>query len=314
MELLIGIDGGGTKTDFLICDENGTSLKRFQKGPSNPIDIGMEKCIAVLRSGIEEIREAFPNVAIRSVYAGLAGGMSGNNKELIYIQLKSMFSEETIVGNHTDAMNQMIFECEGRDAGAIIAGTGSIGISKKAEELKFFGGYGYLLDRGGSGYDYGRDALYYALCDVDGRREKTLIKELVEEKVGDIKKNIPGIYAKGKPYIASFAPVVFDAYKQGDAVAEEIIKANTKEIANLFNRIARHQQKEICEVVLAGSVFKSFDIIAKYLYGYLDTEFRIILSDAAPVYGTVIQAAVQAGIEDMDAFKRNLSLNGMNRR
>lgn len=308
MGLIIGIDGGGTKTDFLVCDETGRCLKRFQKGPSNPIDIGMEQCIALLKSGIKEITETFPETDICSVYAGLAGGMSGNNKQLIHTQLMRMFPEETIIGNDTDAMNQMIYECEGRDAGAIIAGTGSVGISKKADELKFFGGYGYLLDRGGSGYDYGRDALYYALCDVDGRREKTLIRNLIEERIGDIKKHIPDIYAKGKPYIASFAPVVFEAYKQGDAAAEEIIKANTKELADLFNRIAWHQQKEACDVVLAGSVFKSFYIIEKYLYDYLKADFHIVLSDMEPVYGTVVQAAVQAGIHDIKEFKRNLSL------
>lgn len=307
MELLIGIDGGGTKTEFLACDETGTPLIRFRKGPGNPIDIGMEKCIAVLEGGIRESKEAFPDAVIRSVYAGLAGGISGNNRQVIYTRLKELLPAETLVGNSTDAMNQMLFECPGRDAGAIIAGTGSVGISKKAEELKLFGGYGYLLDRGGSGYDYGRDALYHALCDADGRREKTLIRQLLEEELGDIRKRIPEIYAKGKPYIASFAPVVFEAYKQGDAVAGEIIRANTKELANLFNSIAAHQAKKVCEVVLAGSVFQSFEMIKKYLYDYLEGEFRFILSDVAPVYGTVMQAAVQAEIEDTERFKRNLT-------
>ena len=313
MELLIGIDGGGTKTEFLACDETGTPLIRFRKGPGNPVDIGLENCIEVLESGIREIEEAFPNAAIRSVYAGLAGGISGNNRQEIYTRLKCLFPDETVVGNSTDAMNQMLFECPGRDAGAVIAGTGSVGISKKADELKLFGGYGYLLDRGGSGYDYGRDALYYALCDADGRRERTLIRQLLEEELGDIRKRIPEIYAKGKPYIASFAPVVFEAYRQGDAVAGEIIRTNTRELANLFNSIAAHQEKSVCEVVLAGSVFQSFEVIKKYLYDDLESEFRFVLSDAAPVYGTVMQAAVQAGVKDTEKFKRNLTA-GMKKR
>ena len=307
MELIIGIDGGGTKTEFLACDETGGPLLHFKKGPGNPVDIGIDNCMAVLESGIREIKEVFPDVLIRSVYAGLAGGISGNNRQLVYDRLKAMLSSETMVDNSTDALNQLLYECPGQEAGTVIAGTGSVGISKKAQEVRLFGGYGYLLDRGGSGYDYGRDALYHALCDADGRRKQTLIRLLLEEKLGDIRKCIPEIYAKGKPYIASFAPVVFQAYKQGDKVAEEIIRSNTKELANLFNSIATHQAKAVCQVVLGGSVFQSFEIIKKYLNDYLEGEFRFILSDAAPVYGTVMQAAVQAGIKDLEAFKRNLA-------
>ena len=308
MKLFVGIDGGGTKTEFLVCDENGTPLIRFRKGPGNPVDIGIDNCMAVLESGIREIKEVFPDIVIQSVYAGLAGGISGNNRQLVYDGLKALLPAETMVGNSTDALNQLLYECPGQDAGAVIAGTGTVGMSKKAEEVRFFGGYGYLLDRGGSGYDYGRDALYHALCDADGRRERTLIRQLLEEELGDIRKRIPEIYAKGKPYIASFAPVVFRAYKQGDKVAEEIIRSNTKELANLFNSIAAHQAMEVCQVVLAGSVFGSFEIIKKYLDDYLESEFRFILSDAAPVYGTVMQAAVQAGVQDIRRFKENLTI------
>lgn len=306
MKLLVGIDGGGTKTDFLVCDRSGEVLRRFQKGPSNPIDIGIEQCIAVIKSGVDEICRAFPGSEIISVYAGLAGGVTGSNKTIIYRQLRQLFPEGTRIGNHTDAMNQMLYECEGRDAGAIVAGTGIIGLSKKRDELTLFGGYGYLLDRGGSGYDYGRDALYYALCDADGRREKTIITDMLEEQIGDIRRHIPEIYQKGKPYIASFAPVVFEAYRQNDRVAEHIIQRNTAELANLMNAVARHQESDICELVLSGSVFKAFDIIENFLNGLLEAEFRFVYSEVPPVYGTAIQAAVQVGIQEIGSFKKNL--------
>ena len=306
MKLLVGIDGGGTKTDFIVCESSGKVRQRFQKGPSNPVDIGIGESMKVLQSGVEEIYHSFPEAEIISVYAGMAGGITGKHKELIHRGLLQLFPESTCIGNHTDAMNQMLYECEGRDAGAVVAGTGIVGLSKKGDDISLFGGYGYLLDRGGSGYDYGRDALYYALCDADGRRKKTLIREMIEEQVGDIRKHIPQIYEKGKPYIASFAPLVFEAYRQKDEVAGYIIEKNAKETANLMNAIAQHQETEVCKIVLSGSVFKSFDIIQEFLQKFLISDFQFVLSKVAPVYGAVMQAAVQIGVLDREDFKKNL--------
>lgn len=306
MKLLVGIDGGGTKTDFIVCEISGKVRQRFQKGPSNPVDIGIIKSMEVIQSGVNEIYRTCPDAEIVSVYAGMAGGITGNNKQIIYQELSRLFPPDTCIGNHTDAMNQMLYECEGRDAGAVVAGTGIVGLSKKGDDFSLFGGYGYLLDRGGSGYDYGRDALYYALCDADGRRKKTLIREMIEEQVGDIRKHIPQIYEKGKPYIASFAPVVFEAYRQKDEVAGHIIERNAKETANLMNAIARHQKADVCKIVLSGSVFKSFDIIQEFLKNFLTSDFQFVFSEAAPVYGAVMQAAVQIGVQDRENFKKNL--------
>jgi len=135
---------------------------------------------------------------------------------------------------------------------------------------------------------------------------------MVEERVGNIRKHIPQIYEKGKPYIASFAPIVFEAYRQNDKVAEHIIRRNARELANLMNAVARHQGGDVCELVLSGSVFKAFDVIQPILNGLLESEFKFILSDVSPVYGTVMQAAVQVGVQNIESFKRNLD-SGMDR-
>ena len=51
-QLLIGIDGGGTKTEFVLFTEHGRILRRVKLSCSNPNDIGLEKrhllhCIAM---------------------------------------------------------------------------------------------------------------------------------------------------------------------------------------------------------------------------------------------------------------------------
>lgn len=216
MELLIGIDGGGTKTDFLVCDSSGIVLKQIRTGPSNPVDIGIEQAIATLNGGLCEIQDSFPDCFIASIYAGLSGGSFGTMKQQINSRLRTLVSPKTIVENDTDGLNPMLYEFAGGDGAAVIAGTGSVGFCKKDGQVLRIGGYGYLFDKGGSGYDYGRDAIYHALCALDGKGEKTLIVKLLEARIGDIRASLPDLYHKGKAYIASFAPIVFEAYRQGD--------------------------------------------------------------------------------------------------
>ena len=71
--LYLGIDGGGTKTEFVLADGEGNILDRLILGPSNPNDIGMSTAKELLRDGIFRICGTHPLSNI-SLFAGLAGG------------------------------------------------------------------------------------------------------------------------------------------------------------------------------------------------------------------------------------------------
>ena len=51
----LGIDGGGTKTEFLLQDKDGNTVRQIILGASNPNDVGMEKCQKILELGITEV-------------------------------------------------------------------------------------------------------------------------------------------------------------------------------------------------------------------------------------------------------------------
>ena len=55
MRFLIGIDGGGTKTDFVLCDTAGRVISRVRKNGSNLNNIGFEKAIGIVKEGINEL-------------------------------------------------------------------------------------------------------------------------------------------------------------------------------------------------------------------------------------------------------------------
>jgi N-acetylglucosamine kinase-like BadF-type ATPase len=51
--LIVGIDGGNSKTDILLADTSGKLLAWVRVGGSNPQGIGLLPAAALLRSGID---------------------------------------------------------------------------------------------------------------------------------------------------------------------------------------------------------------------------------------------------------------------
>ena len=67
----LGIDGGATKTEFLLTDAEGRTLARSLLGAANPNDVGLEAMRTVLGRGIAEVVHGYPLERI-SVFAGIA--------------------------------------------------------------------------------------------------------------------------------------------------------------------------------------------------------------------------------------------------
>ena len=51
----LGIDGGGTKTDFLLLNEEGNTVRQRRIGTISYKQIGMDNTVWVLRENIKEI-------------------------------------------------------------------------------------------------------------------------------------------------------------------------------------------------------------------------------------------------------------------
>src|SRR5205085_8695454 len=64
----LGIDGGGSKTSFLLVDEYYNEVCHVQTGPSNHLSVGDEAARAAIADGVARLTER-PNI----VCAGFAG-------------------------------------------------------------------------------------------------------------------------------------------------------------------------------------------------------------------------------------------------
>ena len=289
-DLYLGIDGGGTKTEFAVVSPEGYALKRLVKGGCNPNDIGFSGMWTALSQGIEEILAQYPSV--KAGFCGIAGITTGTNAEKLSVSLQKRFPQVAFQIK-SDAFN--LLAMDDRADMAVISGTGSVVFVRKGEDYARLGGWGYLLDNAGSAYDMGRMAIQHALGEEDMRQAPSLLRQLVcrQLQTQTVWEGLHRIYDGGKPYIASFARVVFDAHEKGDPAALQIIDSACKALAQLLNAGVRlHDAKAVA--IASGGLFQHFpQIMIPGVGKYSDV--TLIANDLTPVYGACRRAVTLGG-------------------
>ena len=86
---MIAVDGGTSKTEFILFTEHGTLLHRLLLGGCNPNVIGIDGACQVLREGLDDLfkRHAF----VCGVYIGASGFGTQDNARLIASQLQKAY-------------------------------------------------------------------------------------------------------------------------------------------------------------------------------------------------------------------------------
>lgn len=317
---VIGVDGGGTKTEFVLLECSGNVIGRIKGDSTNYQVIGGEKLKKELIRGFNSL---INNANINSnkidhIFLGLAGaGRDSDRKEIL-----SLFSDTEFVKKITvdsDAMAALAGAFGTAPGIIIISGTGAICFGKNSKgDIVRAGGWGYLLGDEGSGYFIGREAIIAALKDLDGRGEKTKLRSRLEKhfNLNSIDQIIPQIYQNkiDRVAIANLAIIVFEQANQGDTIAEEIIRRTGKELGLLAKAVAQRLSFENDEikVALIGSIFKQKDLlvneISKELY---EVSWNIEINDPkfAPQFGAALLALQKAGIEVNEELKKKLEFS-----
>lgn len=284
----LGIDGGGTKTTFLLEDAEGNGKAQCVLGPSNPNDIGMERCLEILRAGIDCVTAGMDRSEI-AVFAGIAGSLGGDHALQIRKVLEGM--QFGFASNGSDTDNALELCLRGGDGVAVIAGTGSVAFAQNHGERKRVGGWGYLLDSGGSGYNLGRDALEAAFRAHDGRGPETILHDRIEAHLKKpLEDAVPELYGGGKRLIASLAPLVFEACDEEDAVATDILEKNADYLAELIRTAAGFVEKRPVRVVVCGGLAARSDLLEGRIKAKLDDTFELGFCNESMVRGAVMCA------------------------
>ena len=305
MKGLIAVDGGGTKTEFMLATTNGDVLATKKYKGTNLNSVSFEDAFLTLETGVCDCFElAIKNgIEIVGVYFGLAGGVNGKNAEIVHNYFKDRYFQHIPFSNAGDDLNAINVGVKNSPNGiAVIAGTGSNLMVKKDGVVlpnPQLSGWGYLFDNGASGFDFGRDAVIAAKNEINGTGKKTLITPMLEKRLqGPVFDSLKEIYSKGVHYVASLAPAVFDAYRQGDEVAKDIIDNQVLNVAKMINKGHELIGKDVdAKVGLLGGIFAhEVDIFRPKLKKEIDSNLTINFPQESQIYGALMEAARNAGV------------------
>lgn len=304
MRLLIGIDSGGTSCRLVLCNETGTVFSQLTVPGHNPNADGFDALEESFRSGLDKLlcEHGGRQAAVAALHAGIAGG-EGENKPHLIAMLQRLLPNCGSVRVSSDAVIALSSGLGRKDGGVLIAGTGTVGFLRKDGRLLRFGGWGYLADKGGSGWHLGRDGFRAAMAEEDSGLPETALTALYEEYLGmKMMPAIPALY-RGEIHLAECARLVFRAAENGDREALRILQSNA---ACLWETLAA--MKRVFEaplpVVLVGGLLKEGSLYLKELQKLCEGSGVTLFHPALPpLYGAAYLAAEDAGLPEDPSFE-----------
>jgi N-acetylglucosamine kinase-like BadF-type ATPase len=268
-QLVVGLDGGGTKTEALLVDVSGTILSKKTGGPSNFQIIGVEKAAEVILDLIQDCSaEAGCDLKdLRAVVAGLTGaGRDVDRNRMLAgvregMKKRNLAIERVII--ESDARIALEGAFEGKVGIILIGGTGSIAFGKGHDGTIFrVGGWGRILGDEGSGYAIGREGLNAVTKHLDGRIRPTALTKMVSQKFGLTTQEqiITAVYTEQFD-VATVAPLVIQAVTQRDIECERILNKATFELSEHVRALllkiesaARSRAREKIPLVFIGGL------------------------------------------------------------
>lgn len=275
--VIAGIDGGGTHTRLELRDEENRLLRREEFGAFNLNSIGE----AAFRALLGEVFAACGDLgSVSRICIGAAGISNPKVAEILAEELKNAgFSGKwKLCGDQEIALRGAM---DGPGV-AVIAGTGSICFGKNAAgETARSGGYGHLIDDGGSGYALGREVLSAAVRAVDGRSsDRTLLNAVYAQLGGSNPSDIVSfVYSPStdKSAIAQFAYLALE-----QPAAADILERGAEELAALVAAVQKRLSLEGCPIALLGGLLN------------FENPYRRVVAEALAPLGTPIAPAHDA--------------------
>lgn len=244
-KLVIGVDGGGTKTLGVLYTEDGSILAEGSFPSSNPHSNPEPAVRGALHSLVLDLtsQAGVKPSDLDGIGMGMAGCDRPADKSFIEGIVREVVNPETKLVIVNDAIVAIVAVLKELHGILVIAGTGSIclGYHRTSPTPVRCGGWGHLLADEGSGYAIGLGGLKAVLHAFDGRGPATtltdrILKELKLENPTDL---IGWTYMKGngKTEVAALSLIVHQEAEKGDAAALEILNREADALASIIGPV-----------------------------------------------------------------------------
>ena len=320
-KLFLGVDGGQSSTTALVANETGRIVGVAHAGPCNHVEElgGREKFLAAIGGCVRDaLREAAAQAAR---FHAACFGFSGGPGDKDALARESVAAEKYLITH--DAEIALVGATSGEPGVIAIAGTGSIVFGRNGEgRTARAGGWGYLFGDEGGGFDLVRQALRASLRYEEGWGPKTALREALLEATAarDANDLMHRLYTAEYPRarVASFAKLVDDAARAGDAVARDILSGAAQTLATLVASVRRQlfPKGEPVRVSYSGGVFRSGILLERYrMLVELEDGATVAPPVYSPAVGALIEAYRLAGMNpnELETISWNLSRTSFTR-
>ena len=241
--VLLGVDAGGSHTAVAVGDARGRVIARAE-GPGSAMRPGGAERSAAVILDVARRAATQAQVSLPATLAlvGAAGAGRPLEQQALADAIKAAgVAERADVRGDTEIALAAAF---GDRPGILInAGTGSIAYARGADgELYRAGGHGWQLGDEGGGYWLGRRALAAAARARDGLEESSTLLERLLVALGlETFDDLIRWTATATPaQVASLAPHVLNAAREGEIVAQQIVEEAAAELSQLVRVLLRH--------------------------------------------------------------------------
>ena len=309
-ELIIGIDGGGTKTSCILFDTEGNIIDRIIKEGSN-LYVFKENGVNILLSAINKIlKKNKLNIDDINAYGIAVAGISDQNqKDLLLKELDRIkITSKTILLSDVEAAYRIL--CPNQQGLLVNIGTGIICFAKD-DNGKIIKEAGNGFDKGdiGSGYWLGKELFYRLILNEALVFEDDDLKQIFDASIDKFNvKNFREMYQlieQGDDIfcqLSSLGQDAIDLAMKGNDVALSIVQEGTRYVADyILNICERLDMINLSEIIIAinGNVIKN-NFYRKMLNEALQFDFKKIhwvSSDIDSAIGAGILASNYKGID-----------------
>jgi N-acetylmuramic acid 6-phosphate etherase len=160
---ILGVDGGATKTSWMLCEEEDGAVRVLREGRLGP---GNMKLLSP--EALRALLNALPR-DVTHVGVFLAGCATEKDRATLQSLVASLWPG-TVVATGSDRESSFAAAFGSGDGIAVIAGTGSAVTGRRGAVEDRAGGWGHLLGDSGGGYDLAIHALRNILFAFDTAR------------------------------------------------------------------------------------------------------------------------------------------------
>lgn len=295
--IVVGVDGGGSKTLVMLADERGNPIVTVEAGPSAVRPGEAERSATTIIAAVRDALAAagMSHVVPKVLCVGVAGvGRETERQGLWQALMGAELAEEVVV--HADATIALDDAFADGPGILLIAGTGSIAYGRgPTGTLARCGGWGPAFGDEGSGSWIGRRALSIVTAAHDGREPETLLTGAImtAAEVEQIEDLIPWGASATPAMFAGLAPAVSNSAEAGDLRANALISIAAEELSLHVRTLARRlfgDEQAAAPVAFAGGLLTRGTLLRKRLEQRLKSSVpgaQIRAEDVIPARGAV---------------------------